>query len=358
MKDNVDFTVAICTYNGVQRLPLVLEQLRSQTLTHPCRWEVIVVDNNSSDQTSEVVASYQQHWPQSIPLRYEFESRQGLGFARQRAIQAARGQWVGFLDDDNPPTLDWVDAAYQFGQAHPDAGVYGSRIQGCYEVPPPEGFERISRFLAIGGSSHLRCYSSPDYEGFHKQVYPPGAGAVVQRAAWLALVPKTLALQGRVTGLGLPGEDIEAFSYLRSGGWEIWHNPAMVIEHHIPRQRLDRAYLHKLLWRTGLSRHHTRRLAHPPWRYAAMLPLFWLNDARKLIGHCCRHTPWQRDLIADGERLLLLGSLVSPLYFLRHFLRLGVQSIFQTQGQQSMTSQMPSSQSSLLHQSTVSSKRC
>lgn len=348
MANDIDFSVAICTYNGAQRLPLVLERLRSQALTHPCRWEVIVVDNNSSDQTPAVVASYQTHWPQSISLRYEFEARQGLGFARQRAVETAQGHWVGFLDDDNPPNLNWVDAAYQFGQTHPQAGVYGSRIQGCYETPPPAHFDRISRFLAIGGSSRLRCYSHPDYEGFRKRVYPPGAGAVVRRSAWLTLVPKNLTLQGRVSGLELPGEDVEAFSYLRAGGWEIWHNPAMVIEHHIPQQRLQAAYLRKLLWRTGLSRFYTRRLGYPPILFMGMLPLFGLNDVCKLIGHCCRYPLWRRDRVLDGEKLLLLGSLVSPFHGLWRWFQYQLSRIPETSAGQKGGSV------SLIHPSPVS----
>ncbi len=318
----MDFSIAICTYNGAQRLPLVLESLRSQALTQPCCWEVIVIDNNSQDETPAVVARYQQQqWPQRVPLRYEFEGRQGLGFARHRAVRAAGGTWVGFLDDDNVPAQDWVERAYQFGQNHPQAGVYGSRIEGVYETSPPPEFERISRFLAIGGSTRLRCYSSPDYVGCRKHIYPPGAGAVVRRSAWLALVPDNLALQGRVSGLGLPGEDVEAFSYFRKGGWEIWHNPAMVIQHLIPSQRLRSTYFHKLLWRTGLSRHYTRRLGYSPQWFAVMIPLFWLNDGRKLLSHCYRYPLWRRDQIAHGERLLLLGTLVSPFHYLWHRLR-------------------------------------
>lgn len=322
--DSLDFSVAICTYNGATRLPKVLDHLLVQTFTHAVNWEVIVIDNNSSDATAEVVARYQQTWPPSIPLRYGLEPQQGLGFARQHAVQMARAAWVGFLDDDNLPAPDWVEAAYRFGQDHPQAGVYGSWIKGCYEVEPPEHFHRISRFLAIGGGQQPKCYSHSDYDGYTKHVYPPGAGAVVRRSAWLKSVPQNLVLQGRISGLGLPGEDVEAFAHLRAAGWEIWYNPAMRVEHLIPKARLERPYLHKLLWRTGLSRYHTRHLAYPGGQFFWMLPLFFGNDLGKLLNHCYRHFPFRRHVVSDGELLLLLGSLVSPFYFLWATIRQGI----------------------------------
>ena len=149
----INFTVAICTYNGENRLPSVLNRLRLQEVE--LAWEVIVVDNNSSDRTAEIVEQY-QYW--SIELRYCFEPKQGLAFARRLAIKQARGNLVGFLDDDNLPSLNWVNEAYAFGQRHPQAGAYGSRIQGNYEIEPPKNFEQISCFLAVAdrGNKALR----------------------------------------------------------------------------------------------------------------------------------------------------------------------------------------------------------
>jgi glycosyltransferase involved in cell wall biosynthesis len=314
--DMCQLTVAICTYNGAKRLSQVLDCLRSQVYPSTLRWEVIVVDNNSSDHTAEVVRTHQLSWPENIPLRYGFEPKQGLALARQRAVEMAMADWVGFLDDDNLPDTNWVAAAHDFSQQHPQAGVFGSRILAEYEVEPPMHFERISRFLAINPSTKLICYSDQAYRSRHKQVYPPGAGAVINRAAWLKSVPEQLTLQGRVSGLCLPGEDVEAFTYLRKAGWEIWSNPAMTIKHLIPRERLQKIYLHNLLWRTGLSRHRTRQLAYASWQYALMIFPYGINDGLKLFRHCCQYSLWPKNMVLAGERRLLLGSLLSPIYFL------------------------------------------
>ena len=76
----IDFTVAIPTYNGETRLPEVLDQVRKQVDTESLQWEVIVIDNNSTDNTAKVVRKYQADWPGGCPLRYYFEAQQGAGF--------------------------------------------------------------------------------------------------------------------------------------------------------------------------------------------------------------------------------------------------------------------------------------
>lgn len=130
----IHFTVAIPTYNGESRLPEVLDRLRSQLHIEIFSWEIIVVDNNSTDRTAEVVQTYQASWQCPYPLRYYFEAQQGAAFARARAIKEAQGALIGFLDDDNLPAPNWVSAAYSFGQEHPSVGAYGSQIHGIFEV--------------------------------------------------------------------------------------------------------------------------------------------------------------------------------------------------------------------------------
>ena len=102
----LDFTVAIPTYNGAARLPLVLAALAAQRGTESLTWEIWVIDNNSRDTTAQVVQDYQAQWPCSYPLHYGHEARQGLAYARQRAIELAAGCYVAFLDDDNLPAPD------------------------------------------------------------------------------------------------------------------------------------------------------------------------------------------------------------------------------------------------------------
>ena len=146
----LDFTVAIPTYNGSRRLPQLLERLRSQTHTEHFSWAIVVVDNNSTDDTQAVVRWAQANWGQDSPtLHYVFEKSQGAAFARIKAMEHAQSEWVGFLDDDVIPADDWVAQAYAFAKEHPDAGAYGGQIHGNFEIEPPANFARIQSFLAI-----------------------------------------------------------------------------------------------------------------------------------------------------------------------------------------------------------------
>ncbi|MCL2934536.1 MAG: glycosyltransferase family 2 protein, partial [Trichodesmium sp. MAG_R03] len=121
-----DFTVAIPTYNGAERLPLVIEKLSSQINIKELSWEVIVIDNNSKDNTKTIVVENQKKWSQQITLRYFFEEQQGAGFARKKAVKVANSPLIGFLDDDNIPAQNWVAAAYEFAEKYPKAGAYAS----------------------------------------------------------------------------------------------------------------------------------------------------------------------------------------------------------------------------------------
>ena len=185
-----DFTVVIATYNGAHRLGKVLERLRCQIDTDSIDWEIIVFDNNSTDETAAIVRQYQALWPRHIPLCYEFEALLRAGYARQHGTKVAHSPLVGYLDDDNLPWLNWVRSAYQFAQRHPDVGVYGSRIRGKFSTSPPPNFERIAALLALTD----RGPRPIPYEPAAK-VLPPGAGLVVRRQAWLDNVPdeRTLA---------------------------------------------------------------------------------------------------------------------------------------------------------------------
>jgi glycosyltransferase involved in cell wall biosynthesis len=310
----LNFTVAIPTYNGATRIPQVLQKLRSQTGTENIAWEVLVVDNNSNDLTFEVVKEFQNNWLANIPLRYCQESQQGLAFARQKAIQESQGKYVGFLDDDNLPATDWVAAAFYFGENYPQCGAYGSRIQGLFEKPPPENFEKLKRFLAVedrGDRAHL---FDPD-----NLRLPPGAGLVVRKQAWQECVPASISLVGRVGGSMLPGEEYEVLLYMHKGGWEIWYNPEMVTQHKMSASRLDKEYLLLIAYNGGLVTSRLRAIAtKKAWHKPFIFTKGFLGSFRRWIFYS-----WQnqkklgKDLATDVEEKFLWGTFVSYLYYLK-----------------------------------------
>lgn len=307
---SVQFTVAIPTYNGANRFPEVLDKLRQQTTVDSLSWEVILVDNNSTDNTAQVFQDYQKTWDLDIPLRYEFEPQQGAAFARQRAVEMSHAELIGFLDDDNLPSENWVYSACKFAQEYPQAGAFGSQIHGQFESPPSEEVKPLLAFLAIveRGDQPLE-YSS------NSNLLPPSAGLVVRKQAWLTSVPENLILTGRVDGNWLTSEDLETLSYIRKNGWKIWYNPQMEIEHKIPDSRLQRSYLLSLIRGIGLSRYVTRTLKFPSWQKPIIYPLYMLNDLRRIILIVLRYgTHAQSDIVASCQLELSINSMMSPFY--------------------------------------------
>jgi glycosyltransferase involved in cell wall biosynthesis len=315
-----DFTVAIRTYNRADWLAKILERLRSQINTESIQWDVVVVDNNSTDHTAQVIKDYQADWPDTYPLRYFLETRQGASFARKRAIQEAQGNLIGFLDDDNLPALDWVSAAYTFSQAHPKAGAFGGQIHGAFEVEPPKNFKRIAHFLPVIERDQAICFNSYKYS--RKRVLPPGAGLVIRRQAWLDSVPDHLILQGPVgDSLACKGEDLEALLHMWKAGWEIWFNPNMHIYHQIPKSRFEREYLLRFFRGIGLGRCYTRMLGYEQWKTPLIIPLYMMNDLYKIIMHYAKHRQaLLTDVVLASEMELFVSSFISPFYTCKQYL--------------------------------------
>ncbi|MEO2022181.1 MAG: glycosyltransferase, partial [Pirellulaceae bacterium] len=92
----MDITVAICTWNRADLLNQTLTRLQQLVIPEDLQWEIVVVNNACTDQTPEIVARHQEH----LPLRMVMEPEPGLSCARNRAVQAARGRWIIWTDDD------------------------------------------------------------------------------------------------------------------------------------------------------------------------------------------------------------------------------------------------------------------
>ena len=310
---SIDFTVAIPTYNGETRLPKVIECLRSQTgIEHLC-WEILVVDNNSSDHTAKVIQDYQANWQQTFPLRYCLETKQGAAFARQRAVREARGELIGFLDDDNLPEPDWIFQAYSFACKHPRGGAFSGQIHGDFEVEPPENFRKIQAFLAIREHGSQPKLFEPDNINL-----PPAASLVIRKKAWCESVPLQPLLSGKLPGLMVQGDDYEPLLYLHKAGWEIWYNPDLHTHHQIPRWRLERDYLLSLTRGCGLATCQLRLINAKTWQKPIVIARTLLGNMRRVILHFLKYRgELQTNLIAACEMEFFWGSLLSPFYALR-----------------------------------------
>jgi glycosyltransferase involved in cell wall biosynthesis len=139
MPDEYDVSINICTYNRRAFLHTALESVLSQH-ANGLRYEVLVVDNNSTDDTRQLIESFIARG--ATNLRYLFEGRQGLSYARNTGVAAARSPIVAFTDDDIQVAPDWVATIKQTLDDHPEIECVGGKILPRWPSAPPAWLTR------------------------------------------------------------------------------------------------------------------------------------------------------------------------------------------------------------------------
>jgi glycosyltransferase involved in cell wall biosynthesis len=127
-------SVIICTRNRAEKLAQSLYRF-AQAQTPSGDWEVIVVDNGSQDHTRDVVTGVVRR--QALPLKYTFESKRGLSYARNRGLAQATGSLVAFTDDDCLISETWPDTIVREFTADHELMVVGGRVDpaDCQDAP-------------------------------------------------------------------------------------------------------------------------------------------------------------------------------------------------------------------------------
>jgi glycosyltransferase involved in cell wall biosynthesis len=130
-------SVVICTYNNANSLAITLQQLSQQIITNRADVEIIIVDNNSPDNTRDVCTAFIQSCP--VTARYIFESRQGLSHARNTGVANAKGEYILFTDDDADLPAHWLSTYVQEIFKHKPDCLY-SRINIIWDKAKPWWF--------------------------------------------------------------------------------------------------------------------------------------------------------------------------------------------------------------------------
>ncbi len=290
-------TVAICTFNGARRVPAVLEALLKQT-AEPSWWEILVVDNASTDGTSAVAEELLRKRC-SCSWRVVREPVPGLSHARRRSGLEASGPIVCFLDDDNLPSPAFVSAAVRaFGQ-RPRAGVVGGKVVPVWESAP------TPLALAVQDFALAICNRGEVAFRYGSNMGPVGAGLCIRREVLRAVYAdkrNAAAVTGRTTnGLG-GGEDLAIAVLAWRLGWECWYDPTLVVEHLLPATRMGKDYLLRLYEGIGRGQAAVRRL----YDWKARTPLEWVIGSKDF----CRWLSGRfRECVPDLESPSLASDL-------------------------------------------------
>ena len=272
-------SVIICTRNRAQSLRSVLRDLAASSVPAHLRWELIVVDNGSSDDTRHVVESEAASFP--VPLRYIFEPSKGLSRARNTGVSHAEADILAFTDDDVEVGPDWLRSIVAPFE-DPECGVVAGRIRPRLPEPVPAWLPVVppwnitSAILSLDLGDQVRPLCVPPIGAsmaFRRQVFDNIGGFSPELGAGVAVMPL--------------GEDTEFGARARKAGHTGVYTPHGTVIHPIGEDRLSRSYL--LGWYRTAGRLNASVAAHPPagpalfgvsrWRFREALD----NAARALV---------------------------------------------------------------------------
>ena len=248
----MNITVILCTYNRCQSLQKALSSVALSRLPESVTWEVLVVDNNSSDQTGDVVSDFCFRYPGRF--RYLFESRPGKSYALNSGIAEAQGDIVAFMDDDvtvEPMWLQNLTAPLLKGKW---AGC-GGRILPAWNCTPPRWLpDKDLHALAPLAVFDLGDKAAPLAES------PFGTNMAFRKTVFGKY-------GGFRTDLGprpaseIRNEDTEFGSRLLAAGEQLWYEPSAIVHHAVEQNRLRKRYF--LTWWFDKARADIRAFGLP-----------------------------------------------------------------------------------------------
>jgi len=287
----VNITVILCTYNRCQSLAKALESVAAQTLPESVEWEVLVVDNNSRDQTREVVEDFCRRHPGHF--RYLFEPQQGKSYALNAGIREARGEVLAFMDDDvtvEPTWLINLTAPLRDGEW---AGA-GGRIllEGTFSSP---------RWLALDGPYSMGHTLYAHFDLGDQPLELGRAPFGTNMAFRKEIFEKYGAFRtdmGPSPGSEIRHEDAEFGHRLLAAGERLCYEPSAVVYHPAPENRVQKDYF--LTWWFDFGRAVVREWGRGravlgiPRLYLKILKLGTIVMAERLGGWMLSMNPQKR----------------------------------------------------------------
>ena len=242
-----EISVILCTYNRAANLPECLAHLDRQEDTDTIDWELVVVDNNSSDDTASTVQKLAGEC--GFPVRYLFEKKQGLSHARNCGVNGTDSPYVVFIDDDIRVDAHWIRAIHDtFKEKQCDAvggpiKVVSPRQLPKWILPEMYGFlghmdygdrtiplDGIERF-PFGGNMAFRREALTGVGDFNPELGRKGSGSQREEL--------------------LKGEETDFFARLAEQGGTIWYNPLASVRHMILPYQLKRRFFLTIHYNEG-----------------------------------------------------------------------------------------------------------
>lgn len=247
---NPKISAIICTHNRDNYLGAAIDSLLMQDFDE---FEVVVVDNGSSDRTHQVVKDRlcDPH------LKYVFEPVLGLSVARNTGARASKGEIIAYLDDDAVASASWLSILYQAYQDNEKLAIAGGKVTLLW----PEGVT-TPPWLSSGLSSNLGAYDLGDTLVYINRpgLTPRGLNYSIRRS-FLAQIGGFDPNLGRVGKNLLSNEELHTTELALKLGWQVAYLPDALVAHNVAPERLNRQWFLRRGWWQGISECYREQLA-------------------------------------------------------------------------------------------------
>ncbi len=233
-------SIVICTYNGAKRLPQTLRHIALQRVSSDVPWELIIVDNASTDNSAQIATIVWNEHTCRIPFSIVHQPVPGLSFAREMGFSKSQFNYILMCDDDNWLHEDYIETAFEVMEQNPRCAVLGGNGTFVYESTPPAWLKSYSLYAggpqapATGQATHNRLY---------------GAGSILRKSAYYAIYKAGFRslLADRMAAQLTSGGDHELCFGLALAGYEILYDERLKFKHFITNNRLSWQYYQRYI---------------------------------------------------------------------------------------------------------------
>jgi glycosyltransferase involved in cell wall biosynthesis len=244
----VSISICVCTYNRAHILCYCLESLINLTVPAGCKVEILIIDNNSADNTKHVVDFFSQRSP--IKILYLNESQQGLSAARNLAINQATGDYIGFLDDECVVRPNWLEIVVADIHEFAPLIIGGPYIGVVLPGTAPKWFK------AEYGNAYF--LASRYDRGYQKEFRAPGGNMFLHRSVFeVCQFSNNFGMKGNEVKLG--EEDLLQDRFLSErAGTMVFYEPGIEVVHYVLPHKMSLSYAARRAMETGAATYRIR----------------------------------------------------------------------------------------------------
>ncbi|WP_332733024.1 glycosyltransferase [Flavihumibacter sp.] len=297
-------SVVVCCYNSQNRLPDTLKYLANQAFERHISWEIVIVDNASTDDTFNVSLDLLNKLLPEKNFKVVSEPKPGLNHARKKGLELSQYEYVIFCDDDNWLSAEYLYKVFDLFEKHADIGIVSGRTTGVYEIEPPDWFQTIQVSYAVGKQAPQSTILNAVW----------GAGMGIRKSAYKELFAKGFKHMNldRFQDKLYSGGDTELCYAFGLMGYKIWYEDSLHLWHFIPIQRLNFEYAKQLFYYIGYASptilvygNHSENKRNKPfnWFKAFVKSVLWMIYTSILPSKSLSHkTGYPNALLVEVEK--------------------------------------------------------